>query len=146
MYYGDHDGLFEGYWFDAPQAIIVPPTNNGGVSFSRVLSAFGQRPKLPAWRQLTGAIGAAVNDLRTAIGQVIGTDHLWGNHITVQFFAANQATKVSTGLGGAAKGYRIERADSDIRVFDAKAPNGNTERGVLWLQASGTGVVVLYVY
>ncbi len=141
--------LGDGYlddWFDNDAATSVPTSGAPGISKSLPLSTLAPRPQLPIWRQIAGPTGMFLTDIRNTLQDTLARDHLWGNHVDVEFTAAATAVMVRTGLGGPAKGYKIVRSNADIRVWDASPPEPSEERGVLWLQASGAGKVTIYVY
>jgi hypothetical protein len=135
-------------WFDADgDAAEAPPAPSaeGGVSKPRLLSNLAPRPVVPPWRQINGPTGVTLTEVRRFLHDTQQKDHLWGNHVEVEFAAASTATPVATGLGGSAKGYKVVKSNAGITVFDATPP-ADAERGVLWLQSSGAGKVTLYVY
>lgn len=91
------------------------------------------RPEVPPWRQLTGAVGEALEGVRKFLHEVRAIDWLWGSTVTVTFSGAGVSVPVDF-----TNGYVVIRRSADIRVFDA-----TTLRGV---QASGAGTVTLYVF
>ena len=133
-------------WFDPANGGTPPPSGNGGISKSVFLGTVAPRPVLPPWRQIPGPTGSFLTDIRNVLGVALTQDHLWGNHVTVTFPGAGTSVKINTGLGGPLKGYKVVRADADIRVWDASPGAPSEERGVHWLQSSGAGKVTLYVY
>lgn len=149
-------GFFDGWfgddyldtWFDPPGTVPTPPitSGNGGVSNAVVLANLATRPVTPVWRQIPGAMGSALSDVRRFLSDTLTRDHLWGNHVDVAFTAATTPTRIATGLGGPPKGYHVVRSNADIRVWDASPGHPDETRGVHWLQASGIGKVTLYFY
>lgn len=147
-YFGDWFDSDDAYffdWFDEPED-DAPPSGGGGVSRSRILGNVNPRPQVPPWYQINGAAGQALTGIRRFLHDAQGRDELWGNHVEVEFSGAGASVPVATGLGGPLKGYKIVRADSDIRVFDGEASSPDVPRGTHYLQASGAGKVTLYVY
>lgn len=144
------EGWFGDYldgWFDTPSSGPAPaPSANGGVSKARALSVVAPRPVVPPWRQIAGSVGNSITEIRNFLNNVVGQDHLWGNHVDVQFVAGTTPTKIATGLGGPAKAYKVVRSNADVRVWDATPGTPDDERGVLWLQASAPAKVTLYIY
>ncbi len=134
-------------WFDgAPPPPPDGGSGGGGVSKSLPIGTVAPRPYLPPWRQVTGPAGLFLTDIRNALQDTFARDHLWGNHVEVEFSGAGELVKVRTGLGGPAKGYKIVRANADVRVWEGTPPAPEEERAVLWLQASGAAKVTLYIY
>lgn len=150
-------GYFDGWWGDdyldtwfdpATGAIvpIVPPSGLGGASNKLSLSTLAPRPKVPLWRQIDGAVGTALTEIRGFLADAVTRPHLWGNHVQVTFTAASTATRVQTGLGTVAKGYKIVKSNANLTVWDATSATPSNDRGVIWLQASAPGTVTLYCY
>lgn len=131
-------------WFDPETA--VPASGAPGISKPRLLGTVATKPVVPIWRQIPGPTGIALTDIRKFLSDVVDKDHNWGNLVDVEFTAATTATRIATGLGGPCKGYRVEKSNADVRVFDATPPTPVPERGVIWLQASAPARVTLYVY
>jgi hypothetical protein len=121
-------------------------SGSGGVSVPLPIGTIAPRPSLPPWRQVPGPAGLFLTDVRNVLQDAIQRDHLWGNHVTVEFSGAGVPVRVATGLGGPAKGYKIVRSNADVRVWDAEPPAPEERRGVIWLQASGAARVTLYIY
>lgn len=145
--YWGGDEYFDTYFDDAAPGEPPPVlSGNGGVSKSKILGVTAPRPQVPPWRQISGPEGIQLTEIRNFLAQVHERDDAWGNRVTVTFTAADTPVRVLTGLGGPAKGYRVERADADVRVWDATPPAEEKERGVLWLQASGPAKIILLVY
>jgi hypothetical protein len=145
-WFDDGDAYFD-EWFD--EADVAPPAKpsvNPGVSKKRILGTTAPRPQVPPWKQVPGATGVWLTEIRNFLSQVQEKDAVWGNTVTVTFPAADVPVRILTGLGGPSKGYRLEGASADVRVWDAVTPASERERGVLWLQASGPATVKLYVY
>lgn len=148
MYFDASDYFGEDYFtghFDASPA-VVHTSGSPGISKSFPLGTVAPRPPLPPWRQVKGPAGLFLTDVRNSLQDVYARDHLWGNHVDVEFTVANTPTRIATGLGGPAKGYKIVRASADVRVWDATPSAPSEERGVLWLQASAPAKVTLYIY
>ncbi len=122
------------------------PSGQGGVSNAFNLGTVAPRPMAPLWRQIPGPVGIALTEVRRFLSDTLDRGHLWGNHVDVTFTAGSTPTKIRTGLGGPVKGYKIVRADADVRVWDARPADPSQERGVHWLQASGPATVTLYFY
>lgn len=147
-------GYFDGWfgddyldtWFDPPQTTPGPSSGNGGVSNHVTLATIAPKPVTPVWRQIPGSIGSALNDVRRFLGDTLTRPQLWGTHVDVTFTAATTATRVATGLGGPAKGYKVVRANADVRVWDASPAHPDETRGVIWLQASAPAKVTIYFY
>lgn len=135
-------------WFDPDEGTVTPPSSGVPVGSTkpRLLGTLNTKPVVPVWRQIDGPTGIALTEIRKFLSEVVDKDHNWGNLVQVEFTAAITPTRVATGLGGPCRGYRIEKANADVRVFDATPPTPVPERGVIWLQASAPAKVTLYVY
>jgi hypothetical protein len=136
-------------WFDEGSSSSTPTSGHGGISRSRLLSNVAPRPPVPPWRQIPGPTGQALTDIRAFLTEVQQRNELWGTHVRVEFSGPGVSVPVPTGLGGPATGYKIVRADADIRVWDGTPTtpvDPKIDRGVHWLQASGAGTVTLNFY
>lgn len=138
------DDYFED-WFDYDGNVTLA-SGSGGASKSRILSNLNPRPQVPPWRQIDGAVGTALTEIRRFLHDAQERDELWGNHVEVTFSAADTSIPVATGLGGPAKAYKVVRNQDGIIVRDGVSTTPDTERGILWLQADGPGTVLLYIY
>lgn len=145
-WFGDPD---TSWWDESGPAGPTPaPSGSGGVSNRVVLATIAPRPTAPLWRQIPGAVGTGLTEVRKFLSDVLTRDHLWGNHVEVTFSAGATPVKIATGLSGQPKGYKIVRSNADVRVWDATPPVPQTdrERNVIWLQSSAAATVTLYIY
>lgn len=138
-YFGDD-------WFDESPTGGVPTSGHPGISKSKILGTTAPRPQVPPWRQIPGPVGTAIKGVLDYLHKVNDQSHLWGNHVEVTFGAPDTPTRVDTGLGAAAQGYKVVRTDANLTVRDATAPAPSQDRGIIWLQASAAGTATLYIY
>lgn len=109
--------------------------------------ASSRRPELAPYRHVSGPTGNSIKDLRDTVNGVLDRGHLFGAHVQVTFPGAGTSVLVSSGLGGTITGYRVEKSNADVRVFDGTAPTGGlAPQGSIYLQASGAATVKLYLF
>jgi hypothetical protein len=107
-------------------------------------------PSLPQIRNIAGAIGNSIDEIRQFLQALKNIKLLSGTEVTVTFVSADISggvvKRVVTGLGYPPTGYFVIRGHKFSDVTTAPFPATETDKTVLYLSASTASTYTLWVF